>query len=110
MDIPKVDGLEIVGHNFTQSKSVDTNYSEYEDDVGITIYWENERTVLERKRKMTLLVIMLAFLVTTALMVMSVVHVERNKVMEVSCKKRLVYGFYASGRQGGMMGRRTVRK
>ena len=75
MDVPKADVLEIVRHNFTQSKSVDTNYSEYEDNVGITIDWEKEKTILQRKRKMTLLVIMLAFLVTTAVMVMSVVHV-----------------------------------
>ena len=77
-------------HKFIQSESVDTNYSEYEDHVGITIDWEKEETMLERKRKMTLLVIMLAFLVTTAVMVMSVVHVERNKVMEVSCPENNV--------------------
>ena len=77
-------------HKFIQSESVDTNYSENEDHVGITIDWEKEETMLERKRKMTLLVIMLAFLVTTAVMVMSVVHVERNKVMEVSCPENNV--------------------
>jgi hypothetical protein len=85
MNIPKSDGREAMRHMFIQCESVDTNYSEYEDHVGITIDWEKEETMLERKRKMTLLVIMLAFLVTTAVMVMSVVHVERNKVMEVSC-------------------------
>ena len=112
IDIPQADGLEIVRQNLTQSKSVDTNYSEYEDDIGITIDWEKEETILERKRKMTLLVIMLAFLVTTAVMVMSVVHVELNKVMEVSCPENneACLRLIASGRQGGMMGRRIVRK
>ena len=75
INIPNADGREAMRHKFIQSESVDKNYSEYEDHVGITIDWEKEETMLERKRKMTLLVIMLAFLVTTAVMVMSVVHV-----------------------------------
>jgi hypothetical protein len=87
IDIPRADGLEIVRHKFIQCESVDTTYSEYEDDIGINIDWEKEETILERKRKMTLLVILLAFLVTTVVMVMSVVHVEHNKAMEVSCPK-----------------------
>ena len=85
IDISKADDLEHVRHKFIQCESVDTSYSDNEDDIGITIDWEKEETILERKRKMTLLLIILAFLVTTAVMVMSVVHVEHNKVMEVSC-------------------------
>ena len=106
INIPNADGREAMRHKFIQSESVDTNYSEYEDHVGITIDWEKEETMLERKRKMTLLVIMLAFLVTTAVMVMSVVHVERNKVMEVSCPEnneaclRLLCQWQARGEDG----------
>ena len=106
INIPNADGREAMRHKFIQSESVDTNYSEYEDHVGITIDWEKEETILERKRKMTLLLIMLAFLVTTAVMVMSVVHVEHNKVMEVSCPEnnkaclRLLCQWQARGEDG----------
>ena len=80
VEIDDVDGLIMV-----RAESVDTNYSDYEDHFGITIDWLKEEAILERKRKVTMLVIMLAFLVTTAVMVMSVAHVERNKLMKFSC-------------------------
>ena len=99
IDISKADGLEHVRHKFIQCESVDTSYSDNEDDIGISIDWEKEEKILERKRKMTLLMILLAFLVTTAVMVMNVVRVERPVQRIV----RLVYGFYVSGRQGGRM-------
>ena len=97
IDISKADDLEHVRHKFIQCESVDTSYSDNEDDIGISIDWEEEEKILERK--MTLLVILLALLVTTAVMVMNVVHVERPVQRIV----RLVYGFYVSGRQGGRM-------
>ena len=69
---------------FLKAASVDTNYSEvsYDDHIRMTIDWSREKSILERKRRVTILMIVLAFLVTAAMMIMSVVHVERNKMME----------------------------
>ena len=74
----------MVRKKLLKAGSIDTDYSEveYEDHIRNTIDWNREKTILERKRKVTMMVIVLAFLVTSAVMIMSVVHVENNKITE----------------------------
>ena len=61
-----------------KTESVDTNLSDVHEDISISIDWVREKRILERKRKMTILMIVMVFLVTAAMMAMSVVHVEKN--------------------------------
>ena len=64
------------GGKIFETESVDTNLSDVHDDISVD--WAREKTILERKRKMTILMIVMVFLVTAAMMAMSVAHVEKN--------------------------------
>merc|ERR1719158_941321 len=78
-----------------KAESFDTDVSDANDvsNVSITIDWVKEKTILERKRWITIMMIVLVFVVTAAMMAMSVIHVEKNSTpytcVESGCRKLL---------------------